>query len=122
MWSGKDPHPTHTTQLTRPADDVIGEIPVFKIDKIRFLRLENQALQFQYIYVINFKNEICLQQQTQNFCITFIQRRSNVFDVGPTLYKCYTNVLCLLGYGRCNLIFTNLSMFIIKRKKNETNK
>ena len=24
-------------------------------------------------------------------------RRPNVFDVGPTLYKCYTNVLCLLG-------------------------
>ena len=95
---------------------------MFKIDKIRFLRLENQAPQFQYIYAINFKNEICLQQQTQNFCITFIQRRSNVFDVGPTLYKCYTNVLCLLGYGRCNLSFTNLSMFITKRKKNETNK
>ena len=30
-------------------------------------------------------------------CITFIQRRPNVFDVGQTLYKCYTNVLCLLG-------------------------
>ena len=26
-------------------------------------------------------------QQTQNICITFIQRRPNVFDVGPTLYK-----------------------------------
>ena len=36
-------------------------------------------------------------QQTQNICITFIQRRPNVFDVGPTLYKCYANVLCLLG-------------------------
>ena len=31
-----------------------------------------------------------------DFCITFVQRRPNVFDVGPTLYKCYTNVLCLL--------------------------
>ena len=30
-------------------------------------------------------------------CIIFVQRRPNVFDVGPTLYKCYTNVLCLLG-------------------------
>ena len=37
-------------------------------------------------------------QQTQNICTTFVQRRPNVFDVGPTLYKCYTNVLCLLGY------------------------
>ena len=35
-------------------------------------------------------------QQTQNICITFIQCRRNVFDVGPTLYKCYTNALCLL--------------------------
>ena len=34
-------------------------------------------------------------QQIQNMCITFVQRRPNVFDVGPTLYKCYTNVLCL---------------------------
>ena len=31
-------------------------------------------------------------QQAQNICITFIQRRPNVFNVGPTLYKCYTNV------------------------------
>ena len=35
--------------------------------------------------------------QTQNSCIPFIQRRPNVFDVGLTLYKCHTNVLCLLG-------------------------
>ena len=32
--------------------------------------------------------------QTQNICKPFIQRRPNVFDVGPTLYKCYRNVLC----------------------------
>ena len=38
-----------------------------------------------------------LSQQTQNIFITFIQRRSNVLDVGPALYKCYTNVLFLLG-------------------------
>ena len=30
-------------------------------------------------------------------CITFVQCWINVEDVGPTLYKCYTNVLCLLG-------------------------
>ena len=33
----------------------------------------------------------------QNICMTFVQRQPNVFDVGSTLYKCYTNVLCLLG-------------------------
>ena len=38
-------------------------------------------------------------QQTQNMCITFVQRRPNVFDMGPTLYKCHTNVLRLLGYA-----------------------
>ena len=26
-------------------------------------------------------------QQTQDICITFIQRQPNVFDVGPTLHK-----------------------------------
>ena len=26
-------------------------------------------------------------QQTQEICITFIQRRPNVFDVGPTLHE-----------------------------------
>ena len=26
-------------------------------------------------------------QQTQDICITFIKRRPNVFDVGPTLHK-----------------------------------
>ena len=34
-------------------------------------------------------------QQTQNICITFVQCRTKVFDVGPTLYKWYA--LCLLG-------------------------
>ena len=36
-------------------------------------------------------------QQTQNISIAFIQRRPNVFDIVPTLYEWYTNVLCLLG-------------------------
>ena len=30
--------------------------------------------------------------------MTFIQCWTNDFDVGPTLYKCHTNVLCLLGW------------------------
>ena len=37
-----------------------------------------------------------LVQQTQNICITCIQCWTNVEDAGPTLYKCYTNVLRLL--------------------------
>ena len=35
-------------------------------------------------------------KQAQNICITFEQCWTNVEDVGPTLYKCYTNVLCLV--------------------------
>ena len=35
---------------------------------------------------------------TKHF-ITLVQRRTNVFDVGPTLYKCYKNVLCSHGYA-----------------------
>ena len=34
-----------------------------------------------------------------NIFMTFIQCRPNVFDVGPTLYKCHTNVLCFPGCG-----------------------
>ena len=45
-----------------------------------------------------------LFQQTQNICITFVQCRPNVSDVGPTLYKCDTNVLCFLG---CNYFPAN---------------
>ena len=40
---------------------------------------------------------IHIPKKTQKICITFAQCRPNVFDVGPTLYKCYTNLLCLLG-------------------------
>ena len=37
-------------------------------------------------------------QQTQNICITFVQRRLSIFDVGPAMYKWYTNgFFCLLG-------------------------
>ena len=40
---------------------------------------------------------LIISQQAQNISITFIQRRTNVLDVGPTLYKCFTNVFHLLG-------------------------
>ena len=40
--------------------------------------------------------ENCAQLQTLNICIAFVQRRPNVFDVDSTLYKCYSNGLCVL--------------------------
>ena len=44
-----------------------------------------------------------IAKQTQNICIPFVQQRSNVFDIGQTLYTCYTNVLCLLGVYVCHV-------------------
>ena len=32
------------------------------------------------------------QQTQKNICITFVQGRTSVEDLVPTLYKCYTNV------------------------------
>ena len=43
-------------------------------------------------------------QQTQNICMTFEQCWTSVEDVGPTLYKCYTNGLCLLGMNKCAVL------------------
>ena len=40
---------------------------------------------------------IVTYQQTQNMFITFVQCSTNIEDVGPTLYKCYVNVLCYLA-------------------------
>ena len=34
-----------------------------------------------------FERKSTCTQQTQHICITFIQRRPNVFDVGTTLYE-----------------------------------
>ena len=36
---------------------------------------------------------------THNNCIIFIQRRPDVSDVGPTLYKFYTNVFVVIQYN-----------------------
>ena len=40
--------------------------------------------------------------QQVTICITFMQRRSNVFDAGPALHKCYRNVWCLLSNDWCD--------------------
>ena len=54
-------------------------------------------------------------QQTQTICTAIIQYWTNVEDVCPALYKCYTNVLCLLGsYTEGNINWQNmLSLWII---------
>ena len=52
-------------------------------------------------------DDIVYTQQAQNICITFTQRRPNVCDVGPTLCKCYTNVLCLLSKAQKTTRYIN---------------
>ena len=39
-----------------------------------------------------FRFLLSIPSKRKTFCTTFIQRRPNVIDDGPTLYKCYTNV------------------------------
>ena len=46
--------------------------------------------------MLDWPTVVILLPSKQNICRPFVQRRPNVFDVGPTLYKCYTTVLCLL--------------------------
>ena len=47
--------------------------------------------------------------QTQNILKTSVQCWTNVEDVGPTLYKCFKNVLCLPG-DRVNQIKLQLAL------------
>ena len=55
----------------------------------------------KYIKLLYFRYT---SQKTQNICITILQFWSNVENVGPTMYKCYTNILCSLGYIElCNI-------------------
>ena len=50
-------------------------------------------------WVIQFRRYLGMAhgEETQNICITSVQRRPHVFDVGPTLYKCHAIFLCLLS-------------------------
>ena len=54
-----------------------------------------QLVLLQY-YTVTFVNS-SFTANTNMCIITFEEGRPNVFDVGPTLYKYYTNVLSLLG-------------------------
>ena len=60
----------------------------------------------------------CVFQQTQNICITFTQRRPNVFDVGPTLYKCYTNVAVFISavHWESTCVYCDFSAYMLSRE------
>ena len=58
-----------------------------------------------------------LAQRTQNICITLVERWTSVEDAGPTLYKCYTNALCLLGAYLCCLHYFRLVHFPLNTQR-----
>ena len=44
-------------------------------------------------------------QQTQNIVLT-------LYSVGPPLYKCYTNVLCLLGWPAPSMVVEGIGLHV----------
>ena len=62
------------------------------------------------------KSDILIQQ-AQNICITFVQCWTNVEDIGPMLYKCYANVLCLLGIASRYSTILFIYFIILKRPR-----
>ena len=86
----KRPRRSERINASKRARHVVGEVGPVIIQ----WRSKNLARSNNYMMIEP------TAQQTQTICITFTQCRPNVEDVGPTLYKCYTNVLCLLG-GHC---------------------
>ena len=50
-----------------------------------------------YIHVQNVYEYVLNKLLNKFVLLLFVQCWTNVEGVGPTLYKCYTNVLCLLG-------------------------
>ena len=67
----------------------------FRLVMIIMTIISHSWLSRQYVTVImaTYHDDIVTQQTK---CTTFIQCWANVEDVGPTLYECFTNVLCLL--------------------------
>ena len=49
------------------------------------------------IQVIPTRHSVVMTQKVTSEHKIFVQCWTNVENVGPTLYKCYTDVLCLLG-------------------------
>ena len=76
---------------------------------------------FGFRYVL--KNCRIITQYAHTICTTFIQCRPNVFDVGPTLYKCGRNGLRLPGScpSRCrnNWFVHRLRRWSIKQTTDE---
>ena len=59
-----------------------------------YLALSSKRFTAQFDFAVSnsYSYDKYIPRETQNICITFVQP--------TTLYKCYTNVLCLLGQHR----------------------
>ena len=64
-----------------------------------------------------------LTQHTQNICITFGQRRSNVIDAGLTLYKCYTLYKCFVKSSAAPLKRRHIrNIHVVTTRTQDTNR
>ena len=70
----------------------LNELNIF----CEFFTISSQ-INYCVMLVSLWNNNTYVTSSTYNICITIIQCWSNVEDVGSTLNKCYTNVVCLLG-------------------------
>ena len=114
----KDRHCIHTTRIlvNHPAINANDPMPPFR--RI-WCELRSVTARTQQI-CLNPHHRQCwtkvVTQQTQNICITFVQRWPNVSNIVPALYKCYwsTNVLCLLGrhFATSSWEFTGLCRYV----------
>ena len=84
-------------KMRKQCFDIISRISIHANTRCVTMVTYNKHPRVFLSYVHLVLCNVAVTQQTENICITFIQRRPNVFDVGRALYKCYTNVLCLLG-------------------------
>ena len=79
---------------------------VVDISVLRAIQASNEtktstsAAQGLAVYTQNMYLLQSTADKTRNICIAFVQRRPNVKDVGPTLYKCYT-LFCVCWETRC---------------------
>ena len=69
-----------------------------------------------------FYTHFILTKQIKNECTQQIEHMCITSDAEPTLYKCYTNVLCLLGsraYGALKVnIHTHMNIVNMRRWPN----
>ena len=75
-----------------PSASTVPEPERFSLRIRTYKKVYSITFTFTHIHLSLGRRSI---QQAQNICIICVRCRPNVFDVGPTLYKDYTTVLCV---------------------------